>query len=89
MHFQPSCLHNQYRCHHKKPTIILEVVVTFDYWIWHAFFETPGSCSDINVLYRSPVFDKLAKGNALAVNFTVNGNNYNMGYYLADGIYSP
>jgi hypothetical protein len=85
----PHALHGQYRGHHKKPTIILEAIASFDYWIWHAFVETLRSCNDINVLHRSPVFDKLAEGNALAVNFTVNGNNYNMGYYLADGIYPP
>jgi hypothetical protein len=85
----PHALHDQYRGHHKKPTIILEAVASFDYWIWHAFFGTPGSCNDINVLHRSPVFDKLAEGNAPAINFTVNGNNYNMGYYLAVGIYPP
>jgi hypothetical protein len=82
-------LHDQYRGHHKKPTIILEAVASFNYWILYAFFGTPGSCNGINVLHRSPVSDKLAEGNAPAINFTVNGNNYNMDYYLADGIYPP
>jgi hypothetical protein len=35
------------------------------------------------------VFDNLARGNALEVNFTVNSNDYNMCYYLADDIYPP
>ena len=35
------------------------------------------------------MFDNLASGNAPSVNFTVNGTAYNMGYYLADGIYPP
>jgi hypothetical protein len=61
--------------------------VSYDRWIWHAFFGTPGSCNDINVLHRSPIFDNLARGSATEVHFTVNGNDYNMGYYLADGIY--
>ena len=41
----------------------------------------------IYVLDRSPVFDDVLQGRALEVNFTINENNYNMGYYLTDGIY--
>jgi hypothetical protein len=33
------------------------------------------------------VFDDLANARAPVVNFTLNGNEYNMGYYLAAGIY--
>jgi hypothetical protein len=39
------------------------------------------------VLHRSPVFNNLARGSAPEVHYTVNGNDYNMGYYLADRIY--
>ncbi|KAF8380802.1 hypothetical protein HHK36_028296 [Tetracentron sinense] len=46
-----------------------------------------GSHNDINVLERSSVFTDLADGCAAAVNYTVNGNDYAMGYYLANGIY--
>jgi hypothetical protein len=82
-------LQGQYRGHYKKPTIILEAVASWNLWIWHAFFGLPGSMNDINVLHRSPLFDNLARGIAPPVNVTVNGRNYNMGYYLADVIYPP
>ncbi|XP_057723956.1 uncharacterized protein LOC130939906 [Arachis stenosperma] len=67
--------------------IVLEVVASSDLWIWHAFFGVSGSNNDINVLDRSPVFDDILNDRALEVNYTINGNNYTMGYYLADGIY--
>jgi hypothetical protein len=77
----------QYKGHVDNPTLILEAVASQDLWIWHAFFGMPGSLNDINVLDRSPLFDNLAEGRAPEVNFSVNGHDYKMGYYLADGIY--
>jgi hypothetical protein len=56
-------------------------------WFWHAFFGTLGSCNDIAVLDRSPLVVDLMNGVAPRVTFEVNGNLYEMGYYLADGIY--
>ncbi|XP_057760907.1 uncharacterized protein LOC130981326 [Arachis stenosperma] len=68
-------------------TIVLEVVASSNLWIWHAFFGVSGSNNDINVLDRSPMFDDIINDHALEVNYTINGNNYTMGYYLVDGIY--
>jgi hypothetical protein len=39
------------------------------------------------MLQRSHIFSKLVSDQATACNYTVNGHEYNMGYYLADGIY--
>jgi hypothetical protein len=83
----PTALAGMYKGHKGKPTIILEAVATQDLRIWHAYFGLPGSHNDINVLQRSPVFDDVADGNAPPVDFSVNGNTYSLGYYLADGIY--
>ncbi|XP_039804113.1 protein ANTAGONIST OF LIKE HETEROCHROMATIN PROTEIN 1-like [Panicum virgatum] len=71
----------------KVPTIILEAVASHDLWIWHAFFGVAGSNNDINVLGQSHLFIKELKGQAPRVQYMVNGNQYNTGYYLADGIY--
>ena len=49
----------------------------------------PGSHNDINVLDRSPLFAELQNGRAPAATFRVNGHEYQMGYFLADGIYPP
>ena len=51
------------------------------------FFGLPGTLNDINVLQRSHLFAKLARGDAPTCNYTVMNNEYTMGYYLTDGIY--
>jgi hypothetical protein len=76
-----------YTGHCRERTIILEAVASQDLWIWHAFFGMSGSLNDINVLDRSPIFAALAEGRTAPVNYTINGHEYIMGYYLADEIY--
>nr|XP_017217028.1 PREDICTED: putative nuclease HARBI1 [Daucus carota subsp. sativus] len=92
MHWQwkncPKAWKGMFMSGHKGvPTILLEAVASSDLWIWHAFFGVAGSNNDINVLDRSPIFDEVLEGRAPEVNYNVNGNDYNMGYYLTDGIY--
>ena len=70
-----------------KPTIVLEAVASYDLWIWHAFFGAPGTMNDLNILDRSPVFDDIINGIAPEVNYNVNGREYDLAYYLTDGIY--
>ena len=68
-------------------TIILEAVADRETWIWHAFFGMHGSLSDINVLNRPPLMNKIRNGETTPVEFVANGHTYNYGCYLADGIY--
>ena len=83
----PTAWQGMYTGHCHEPTIILEAVESQDLWIWHAFFGLTSSLNDINVLDRSPVFTLLANGHAPPVNYIINGHEYRMRYYLADGIY--
>ncbi|KAJ9543304.1 hypothetical protein OSB04_023011 [Centaurea solstitialis] len=83
----PTAWHGMFTGHIHEPTIILEAVASYDLWIWHAFFGLPGSLNDINVLERSFVFSDIVEGRAPPISYKVNGKSYNMGYYLADGIY--
>ncbi|XP_021840654.2 uncharacterized protein [Spinacia oleracea] len=83
----PTAWRGQYQGRSRKATLILEAVADQDLWIWHSFFGIPGSCNDLNVPHRSPVFDDVLQGKAPPINFLVNGHEYNMGYYLTDGIY--
>ncbi|KAK1421882.1 hypothetical protein QVD17_24593 [Tagetes erecta] len=52
----PTAWAGQYAGRSGKPTIILEAVASYDLWIWHAFFGTPGTCNDINVEEREISF---------------------------------
>ncbi|XP_021629566.1 putative nuclease HARBI1 [Manihot esculenta] len=83
----PTAWAGQYTSRSGSPTIILEVVADYDLWIWHAYFGMPGSNNDINVLESSHLFSDLAKGIAPPAHYIIQGNVYNTGYYLADGIY--
>jgi len=83
----PTAWKGVYTGHVDGPTMILEAVASEDLWIWHSFFGLPGSLNDINVLRRSPLFQRLTSGTSPPIEYTVNGNKYTMGYYLADGIY--
>ena len=83
----PVAWRGQYQGKEGVATLVLEAVADRDLWIWHSFFGMPGSLNDINVLHRSPVFEDILEGRAPPVNFEVNGHQYNMGYYLTDGIY--
>ncbi|XP_073285144.1 uncharacterized protein [Primulina huaijiensis] len=70
-----------------SPTIILEAVADYDIWIWHAYFDMPGTNNDINVLESSSLFSNLAQGIAPPAHYTIGTKEYVTGYYLADSIY--
>jgi hypothetical protein len=83
----PKAWLSMYCAKSHDPTIVLEAVASEDLWIWHCFFGFPVSLNDINVLHRSHVLARLASGDTPACNYIVNGHDYTMDYYLADGIY--
>jgi hypothetical protein len=83
----PVADQGQYAGKEKEPTIILEAVATHNLWIWHAFFGLPGTLNNISVLDRSSIFQQCQDGIGPKIQYTVNGNEYNLGYYLTDGIY--
>ncbi|XP_026396998.1 uncharacterized protein LOC113291715 [Papaver somniferum] len=72
---------------YKHSSLVLEAVASYDLWFCHAFFGMPGSNNDLNVLAHSPLSDNMLKGVAPPCNYVINGHHYNMGYFLADGIY--
>ena len=75
----PVAHHSTYRGQKDHLTIILEALTLYDTWIWHAYFEMPDAANDLNVLYRSDLFDDILEGRAPNVNFSVKGRQYNRG----------
>ncbi|XP_008228735.1 PREDICTED: uncharacterized protein LOC103328121 [Prunus mume] len=91
MHWQwnncPTAWQGEYRNRKGQKSIILEVVASFDCWVWHAFFGVARSHNDLNVLGQSPVFDDVLRGHSPQVAYQINNTVYSGAYYLADGIY--
>jgi len=93
MHYEwkncPVAWQGDYGDREGKRSIILEAVADQSLHIWHMFFGLPGSNNDLNVLDRSPLVHDMLVGEASDMRFEVNGQEYNMYYLLADGIYPP
>ena len=72
-----------------KPTIILEAVIDYNLWFWHANFGAPGTHNDINVLDRSPLLQAFLDGSYadLDFEFELGGMTMNELFILVDGIY--
>ncbi|XP_016651027.1 PREDICTED: uncharacterized protein LOC103336966 [Prunus mume] len=88
MHWELKNCPTAWACHYKhKPTVVLEAMALSDTWIWHAFFGVARSNNDINVIARSPLLNDVVNGVSPHIQYVVNGNEYNLDYYLADGIY--
>jgi Plant transposon protein len=72
----------------KKPTVALEAIADAELWIWHVFFGAAGSMNDVNVLDHSPTIEKVIAGKfPPKMKYLLNGSEYDLPYYCADGIY--
>lgn len=84
----PMAWAGQFKGKEKKPTIVLEAICDGELWIWHAFFGSPGSMNDINILDNSKTMERIIAGEfPPSVAYKVNGVIRLVPYYLADGIY--
>ncbi|XP_074378588.1 uncharacterized protein LOC141720132 [Apium graveolens] len=60
--------------------------IDYMHWKWkNCPTAWQGSLNDINVLDRPHLFEDLDEGRRPEVKYTINGNEYNMGYYFGDG----
>jgi hypothetical protein len=83
----PSGWKGMFKGKESGATVVLEAIADHSCRFWHFFFGMPGSLNDINVLDRSPLHKEALKGKAPQVTYQVNGYDYHVPYWLADGIY--
>ncbi|XP_013639708.1 PREDICTED: uncharacterized protein LOC106344970 [Brassica oleracea var. oleracea] len=69
----PTAWAGQYAGHSGSPTIILEAVADYDFWILHAYFGMPGTNNDISVLESSHLFSNLVQGIAPPAQYVIQG----------------
>lgn len=76
----PCCLGRSGKEKRKKPTVVLEVIVGGNLWIWGCNFGTPGS---INILDDSMLIDNIMQGRMLPeLNYYYNCRERSLCYYL-------
>jgi len=86
----PVAWQGQYLGMKGKPTMILEAAADHNLWVWHAAFSMPGAQNDINVWDQSKLLREFLDGSytrELDFNFTIGGQQFNMLWFLVDGIY--
>lgn len=71
----------------KAPSMMLEVVVSQDLWIWHAYFSVDGGNNDLNVIYQSPLLNDELLGKYKKCSFVLNEEKYKHGDFIVDEIY--
>ncbi|KAJ0684321.1 putative harbinger transposase-derived protein [Helianthus annuus] len=54
----PTAWAGQYAGRSGKPTIILEAVASYDLWIWHAFFGTPGQAPHVSYVVNGREYNR-------------------------------
>jgi hypothetical protein len=77
----------QFRGKEKKPTVVTEMAVSGDLWIWHHHFGVPGSLNDINVLDQSPFLSTFFSPSFPRIPYCLGSEVRSIPYFLADGIY--
>lgn len=83
----PKPLHGQYQNRKHEKTVIVEAVCGHDLFFWHAFFGSPGAWNDKSVLANSTISGIYSRSPAATTTYSVNGQQFEGAFLLADGIY--
>lgn len=67
----------------------MEAIFSLDLWTCSLQFGLPGTMNDLNILEISDHFFKVLNGafHPITQHYTIDGRDFNLFYYLTDGIY--
>ena len=85
------------QCHYKNgknkmSSVVLEAMVDYNTWFWHASFGHPGTNNDINVWDVSDLQKQFLSNefnDTVDFDFEIDGKKFNKLWCLVDGIYPP
>lgn len=57
----PVAWKGQYQGKEGKASLVLEACATYDTYVWHSFFGSPGTLNDLNILDRSTLVNDIVE----------------------------
>ena len=90
----PKAWQGSFKGKEKKPTIVLEGIVDYHLYFWHASYGYAGTMNDLNILNVSPLLKSFVNGTfndleAAVVPYTIADEEFQHCFILVDGIYPP
>ncbi len=87
----PVAHHGQYQGKEGKPTIVVEAMVDYSLYAWHAVFGYCGTLNDITIWDNSLLLQAMCDGSFEDIDFPFNigGEVFQQLLMLVDGIYPP
>jgi hypothetical protein len=87
----PVAHHGQYQGKEGKPTIVVEAMVDYTLYAWHAVFGYCGTLNDVTIWDNSLLLQAMCDGSFEDIDFPFNigGEVFQQLWMLVDGIYPP
>jgi hypothetical protein len=87
----PIAHHGQYQGKEGKPTVVVEAMVDYSLYAWHAVFGYYGTLNDITIWDNSLLLQAMCDGSFEDIDFPFNidGEVFQQLWMLVDGIYPP
>jgi hypothetical protein len=87
----PVAHHGQYQGKEGKPTFVVEAMVDYTLYAWHAVFGYCGTLNDVTIWDNSLLLQAMCDGtfDDIDFSFSIGGEDFQQLWMLVDGIYPP